>query len=210
MRVIVRSARWVTAPAVALLLFGALLSAAGYASGMMASGSVRAEGSGAVMAIFDGNDFEIFRFGSDGLLTQITDNDFDDLAPRDSGDQIVWSGFDGNDFEIFRFDGTDVFQLTDNEFDDVGASFFVSDVRWSGFDGNDFELFSYDGTDIVQLTDNDSDDRFPQSSDFSTVDVAAAATPNVLLVIPEPSSWALLAFGVALLGRAARRCEDGV
>ena len=205
-RVVARVVKCVTGPAVALLLLGG----AGHANTMTASGGLRAQGSDAVLAIFDGNDFEIFRLdGTDNSLTQITDNDFDDLAPRDFGSLIVWSGFDGNDFEIFRYDGTDIFQLTDNEFDDVGASFFGSDVRWSGFDGNDFEIFSYDGITTVQLTDNDFDDRFPQSSDSSTVGVVAAASPSALLTIPEPGSVALLAFGVGLLGYAMRGRRGG-
>jgi hypothetical protein len=206
-RVVARVVKSLTGPAVALLLLGG----AGLANAITASGGLRAQGSDAVLAIFDGNDFEIFRLdGSDNSLIQMTDNDFDDLAPRDSGSLIVWSGFDGNDFEIFRYDGTDIFQITVNEFDDVGPSFFGSDVRWSGFDGNDFEIFRYDGTTTVQLTDNEFDDRFPQSSGFSTVGVVAAASPSVLLAIPEPGSLELLAFGVTLLGYLARRRGGGV
>jgi hypothetical protein len=166
-RVVARVVKSLTGPAVALLLLGG----AGLANAITASGGLGAQGSDAVLAIFDGNDFEIFRLdGSDNSLIQITDNDFDDLAPRDSGSLIVWSGFDGNDFEIFR----------------------------------------YDGTTTVQLTDNGSDDRFPQSSDFSTVGVVAAASPRVLLAIPEPGSLELLAFGATLLGYLARRRGGGV
>ena len=70
---------WVMGSVAGLLLLGG----AGNAKAISASGGLRAQGSDTVLALFDGNDFEIFRLkGSDNSLTQITDNDYDDLAPR--------------------------------------------------------------------------------------------------------------------------------
>jgi hypothetical protein len=199
--------------AVLLLLLGvgdgaaaAPIAAGDGGSGLAASAGLRTEGSDYFVSRFDGNDFEIFRVsGAGGGDTQLTFNDFDDLAPVDSGaGVVVWQGFDGNDFEIFRHDGTDLVQLTSNDADDLGARFAGSDVEWSGFDGNDFEIFRFDGTGVVQLTFNDSDDLMPASADFGSRSDPSSASG--LRPLPEPGSLHLLVLGIAaLFGWAGRR-----
>jgi len=67
---------------------------------------------------FDGNDYEIFLY-SNGTLTQITDNGYDDYdAQINFKGKIVWYGSDGNDNEIFRYSKGSITQITDNGYDD--------------------------------------------------------------------------------------------
>ncbi len=65
---------------------------------------------------FDGNDYEIFLYSS-GTITQITDNDYDDVdAQINSKGKVVWYGWDGNDNEIFRYSKGTITQITDKHF----------------------------------------------------------------------------------------------
>jgi hypothetical protein len=116
---------------------------------------------------FDGNDWEIFLYSKQlvdnvivRLVTQITDNQYDDLYPQiNSKGQIVWQGFDGNDYEIFLYSKGLVTQITDNQYDDLYPQInSKGQIVWQGFDGNDWEIFLYSNGIITQITDNEYDD----------------------------------------------------
>lgn len=100
------------------------------------------DGTNVVWQGFDGNDWEIFLFDG-SAISQLTNNNVDELNPVVSGDYIAWSGDDGNDTEIFRYSLTSaaVTQITDNVFNDVLPSLFNDTVAWQGFDGNDYEIY---------------------------------------------------------------------
>ncbi|MBE9178355.1 pre-peptidase C-terminal domain-containing protein [Oculatella sp. LEGE 06141] len=130
--------------------------------------SFEVSGSNIVWAASDGNDFEIYH--SDGnTTTQLTNNEFDDFAPKISGSNVVWQGFDGNDYEIFFHNGSSTIQLTNNGFDDIAPQISGSNVVWSGFDGNDYEIFYFNGSSTTQLTNNGADDASPQISGSNVV-----------------------------------------
>ena len=170
----------------------------------VASAPLLSPGSPATWHGSDGNDLEIF-LSDGGVTTQLTFNDVDDSFPHRSGAMVAWQGWDGNDWEIFQFDGTIMTQLTDNGFDDITAHISGAIVEWQGWDGNDWEIFQWFDGNIAQLTDNDVDDRIlypiemggpPQGSTGSAADV----------IIPEPSTLTLAAFGLlSLLVHGHRR-----
>jgi len=102
-------------------------------------------------------------------ISQLTDNEYDDLFPQIDDGQVVWRGYDGNDYEIFLWDGTQTIQLTDNEYDDYWPQIDNGQVVWRGYDGNDCEIFLWDGTQTIQLTNNNYPDNGPQIDDGQVV-----------------------------------------
>ena len=109
------------------------------------------------------NDYEIYLY-SDGGVTQLTNNNADDINPRlGATDQVVWQGFDGDDWEIFHFNGTSVIQLTNNSVDDLNPEIEVNgtNIVWQRFDGSDFEIMFKKNTSITQITNNSIDDVRP-------------------------------------------------
>ncbi len=95
--------------------------------------------------------------GAEWVVTQLTDNGYQDYEPQVSGSRVVWSGYDGNDHEIFLYDGTTVTQLTDNDYYDWHPQVSGSSVVWeAGVDGDPYtcQIFLYDGTTVTRLTDN--------------------------------------------------------
>ena len=91
-------------------------------------------------------------------ITQITDNNFNDIFAQVSGENLVWIAGDGNDPEIFFYDGTDIVQLTDNEVFDRLPQISGNNLIWqqSSNDPSDdpsttTELVFYDGTTTTTL-----------------------------------------------------------
>ena len=100
------------------------------------------------------------------IITQITDNDTQDLSPDINNSMIVWGGHDGNDYEIFFFNGAETVQLTDNDIDDVRPVINNSGmIAWHAANGDNSEIYLYNGTEVVQITDNDTDDSQPVIND---------------------------------------------
>jgi hypothetical protein len=110
----------------------------------------------------------------------LTDNEYDDVTPLVSGDNLIWRGFDGNDWEIYQRIGSSTTALTDNAQNDgdypdlasTSAAPFISrmsvsgdHVAWCGDDGNDYELFVYDGLTTTQVTHNNVEDDVGGISD---------------------------------------------
>jgi hypothetical protein len=98
------------------------------------------------------------------LLSQLTDNDFNDHSPQiNPSGFVVWHGHDGHDDEIFLYDGTRVSQLTDNnhydEYPQINPS---GQVVWRGDYGPEAEIYLYNGQNITNISDNDRYDGSPQ------------------------------------------------
>lgn len=122
---------------------------------------------------------QIYTIDSVGLTTQLTNTDYDNIAPvMGTGQNLVWSGFDGSDWEVFYYNGSTTTQITDNSFDDAHTSYLYmgevnyypalinssNNIIWSGWDGTDMEIYVYNATTGVttQMTDNDYWDDFPR------------------------------------------------
>jgi hypothetical protein len=76
------------------------------------------------------------------VVTQLTDNDYNDFAPHVDDSNVVWYGHDGNDYEIFLYDGSITTQLTNNSYDDHLPQIDGSNVAWYGYEGGaDTEIF---------------------------------------------------------------------
>ena len=75
------------------------------------------------------------------IVTQLTDNSYDDREPQVSGTNVVWEGYDGDEREIFLYNGATAKKLTDNSYADLGPQVSGSTVVWYGYDGNDYEIF---------------------------------------------------------------------
>jgi beta propeller repeat protein len=74
---------------------------------------------------YDGadNEISVAKYdGPDWIVTRLTDNSYEDQAPRISGPRVVWQGWDGNDYEIFCYNiiSAATTQLTNNNYDDEG------------------------------------------------------------------------------------------
>ena len=86
----------------------------------------------------------------DWIITQLTDNSYDDKGAQIYGSNVVWEGHDGSDSEIFLYDGTTTMQLTNNNYNDFCPRIHGSNVVWQGSG----EIFLYDGDTITQITDD--------------------------------------------------------
>lgn len=111
------------------------------------------------------------------VISQITNNAYDDIMPQIDGNYVVWSGFDGEDWEVFLYNlvtGITV-QVTNNSQDDgppiaslsLGPQISGRHIVWSVWDGNDLEIVVHDIlTGITtQVTDDAGNDIFPKVDD---------------------------------------------
>jgi hypothetical protein len=95
-------------------------------------------------------DWEIVLYDIDtGITTQLTDNVYDDIAPRTDGRYVVWQGFQDSEWEIFLWDGTDITMLSGHAAEDVGPQIGEGFVVWTSEPfGDDFagpsEIILYD------------------------------------------------------------------
>jgi len=78
------------------------------------------------------------------VITQLTDNNYDDIGPQIDNRQVVWQDYDGNDYEVFLWDGDSIRQLTDNNYDDENPQVDAGQIVWWGFDGYDYKIFLHD------------------------------------------------------------------
>lgn len=88
-------------------------------------------------------------------ITQITDNDYDDLWPRiNNNDHFTWvGGATENVFEVYYYNGL-IEQLTNNSFRDIGPH--INDnghIAWcGGAIAVDNNVFFYNGYTTTQIT----------------------------------------------------------
>ena len=134
-----------------------------------------------VYTVFDGHDDEIY-LNDNGTVLQLTDNAYDDIAPRIwNNRQVVWTGYDGTDWEIFLYNNAPTVQLTNNDYDDGHTAYTFSPmfdhvyyygpqlnaqgkIVWSGGPAGSQEIFLYTiSTGLTeQLTTNAYRDDFPR------------------------------------------------
>ena len=80
-------------------------------------------------------------------ITQLTDNNYEDLNPQIDGSNVVWQGNNG----VFLYDGDIVSQLTDTSYEVWNPQVSGSNVVWGGSLGG-FQVFLHDGVTTTQLT----------------------------------------------------------
>ena len=110
-----------------------------------------------------------------GTPIKLTNNNYDDLSPQISENNVVWQGYDGNDNEIYFYNasigGTPI-KLTNNNNNDLSPQISGNNVVWQGYDGNDNEIYFYNasiGGTPIKLTNNNYDDFPPQISGNNVV-----------------------------------------
>ncbi len=114
--------------------------------------------------------------------------------------QIVCLGGDDDNREIYFYNGANFLQLTNNAWDDWGVDLNNNGlVTWSScINGLDEEIMLYDGFNTFQLTDNDFEDIKPSINLHGNIAWVCKGdqTAGIYLasVVPEPSSFFLLAF----------------
>ena len=107
----------------------------------------------------------------DWIVTQLTNNNYDDGGPQVCGSNIVWQGKVDNQYEIFLYDSVRTIQLTNNNYNDRCPQISGSNVVWEGLmhtPGSD-EIFMYDGAKITQITSDSYTDIQPKISGSNIV-----------------------------------------
>jgi beta propeller repeat protein len=107
----------------------------------------------------------------DLVVTQLTNNSYDDYCNQISGNNVVWYGYNntpGSIFfqfpNIFFYNGTSTIQLTNRGGGTIGG-ISGNNVVWT----SDREIFFYNGISTTQLTNNSYDDYSPQISGNNVV-----------------------------------------
>ena len=101
----------------------------------------------------------------DYYVTQLTDNDYNDVNPQiNTNGYVVWEGDSGTYPQIYLYDGTSTSQLSDHLYGGYDPQINDSQqVVWLGYeDTNDGEIFLFEGTSTTQLTDNAYADGYAQ------------------------------------------------
>ncbi len=128
-----------------------------------ASTRPKISGSRVVWSENDGNDEEIFLFDSlSGQVTQLTDNEFDDVSPQIDGQNAVWVSRATTD-RISFYDGNSVHNVA------FGSRFYSpsisgQNIAWERDSVSGSGVFLYDGVEVMQLSDNDVSDVAPTVS----------------------------------------------
>ncbi|HNR93425.1 MAG TPA: hypothetical protein PKK36_02330 [Kiritimatiellia bacterium] len=103
---------------------------------------------------------------NNGEATQVTSNEFYDMAPQVSGNRVVWYGWDGEDYEIFLYDHDtrETTQITDNRYDDIAPVITEDMIAWQGFPSVESDIFVWQDGAIKKLSDNPEDDSHVRAS----------------------------------------------
>lgn len=101
-----------------------------------------------------------------GEISQVTSNEFYDMAPQVSGNRVVWYGWDGEDYEIFLYDHDtgNTAQITDNKYDDIAPVITEELIAWQGFPSVESDIFVWQDGTIKKLSDNPEDDSHVRAS----------------------------------------------
>ena len=89
-------------------------------------------------------------YADEFIITQLTDNEYQDQYPQIEGNNVVWSG----NGKIYCYNGTTTTQISQTSISNYLAQISGGNVVWVGNDGNDFEIYLYNGVDVTKLTDN--------------------------------------------------------
>ena len=120
-----------------------------------------------VFQVWDGNDYEIYRYAFDtGLLEQITNNQFDDISPVVWNGEIAWVAHPAITPEIFHMtvDGI-IRKISEDTQDNAAPCIWEGKVVWQGYDDTDLEIYYFNGRRTIKLTSNTWDDMAPRARD---------------------------------------------
>ena len=120
-----------------------------------------------VFQAWDGDDYEIFLFRFDTReIKQITNNQFDDIAPVVSAGEIAWVAHPAITPEIFHMtaDGT-IRKISEGTQDNAAPCIWNGRVVWQGYDETDLEIYYFNGRRTIKLTSNTWDDMTPRIGD---------------------------------------------
>ena len=93
-------------------------------------------------------------------ITQITDNDIEDLKPSLYKSTLAWVG----DGDIYYWDGSTITQITESDAIDNNPSLYNGRIAWQSSvvgDDNSSEIYFWDGKDIYRITNNEKPDFNP-------------------------------------------------
>jgi len=105
-------------------------------------------------------------------IIRVTNNNYDNIDPQISGNNIVWQGgYYGSTQRIYFWDGSQVTTVASNSYEDLSPQISGTNVVWQGLDPNDGDgaIFFWDGSTTTQITNNDTGDGYPQISGDNVV-----------------------------------------
>jgi hypothetical protein len=115
---------------------------------------------------WDGNDYEIFRYRFDlDQLEQITNNQFDDIAPVVWNGRVAWVAHPTVNAEIFYLVDGAIRKISEGTQDNAAPAIWNDKVVWQGYDDTDLEIYYFNGRRAIKLTSNTWDDMAPQIRD---------------------------------------------
>ena len=115
---------------------------------------------------WDGHDYEIYIYDvREGVLTQITDNQFDDVMPSLWNHEVAWVAYPSLSGEIFHWNNGEIRKISTDSKENLNPQIWEGKVVWQGFDGEDSELYYFDGVRTIKLTSNTWDDVQPKFRD---------------------------------------------
>ena len=101
----------------------------------------------------------------EGVLTQITDNQFDDVMPSLWNHEVAWVAYPSLSGEIFHWNNGEIRKISTDSKENLNPQIWEGKVVWQGFDGEDSELYYFDGVRTIKLTSNTWDDVQPKFRD---------------------------------------------
>ena len=115
---------------------------------------------------WDGDDYEIFLYRFDtGQLEQITNNQFDDIAPVVWNGRVAWIAHPTVASEIFYLADGVIRKISEGTADNAAPSIWDGKVVWQGYDDTDLEIYYFNGRRTIKLTSNTWDDMSPKIRD---------------------------------------------
>lgn len=119
-----------------------------------------------VFQAWDGNDYEIFLYRFDTReIQQITNNQFDDIAPVVWNGQIAWIAHPTITPEIFHLADGVIRKISEDTQDNGAPHIWEGRVVWQGYDDTDLEIYYFNGRRTIKLTSNTWDDMVPRIRD---------------------------------------------
>jgi hypothetical protein len=105
----------------------------------------------------------------DGVLTQLTDNDTDDIEPRLDATSVIWTCYDGPGREICLWDGNTTTQLTHNTRADWAPTVHGGLASWRCTVASGWDVCAWNGTTSVVLTQTTYNETLPTTSAMGVV-----------------------------------------